>query len=231
MNEQPAVPLALTRAVVHDCWNRIGVHGDSSCGELREHVHCRNCPVYSAGAAGLLDGSPPGDYLQERTAHFARPTAIDATETRSVVIFRVGSEWLALPTTVVVEVANLLPIHSLPHRQNGIVLGLGSVRGELLICVSLREVLGVAAAAEQRTDGATAHRRVLVIRREDVRAVCPVDEVHGIHRFHSKDLKEVPTTVARAAVNYSTALLAWRQHAVAMLDAELLFYTIKRSLG
>ena len=39
------------RAIVNDCWNRIGVRGDRSCPELKQYVHCRNCPVYSAGAA------------------------------------------------------------------------------------------------------------------------------------------------------------------------------------
>jgi len=44
-------------------------------------------------------------------------------------------------------------------------------------------------------------------------------------------LKEVPTTVARAAVAYSTALLSWRGRSVGVLDDELVFYTLARSLG
>ena len=35
---------------IDDCWNRIGVHGDKSCPLLSEHIHCRNCAVYSAAA-------------------------------------------------------------------------------------------------------------------------------------------------------------------------------------
>jgi len=70
-----------------------------------------------------------------------------------------------------------------------------------------------------------------VIRRDAVRVVCPVDEVHGIHHFQQRDLKEVPTTVARATVAYSTALLSWRGRSVGVLDDELVFYTLARSLG
>ena len=70
-----------------------------------------------------------------------------------------------------------------------------------------------------------------MIRREGVRVVCPVDEVHGIHRFHPRELKDVPTTVAKATVTYSTALLPWQGHSVGTLDDQLLFYTLKRSLG
>ena len=194
-------------------------------------MHCHNCPVYAAGAADLLDADAPASYFADRTAHFAEPAKAVEEETRSVVIFRVASEWLALPTSVVVEVANLLPIHSLPHRPNGVVLGLASVRGELLICVSLGQVVGAEplkpAGHEGRT---TTYRRLLVLRQEAVRVVCPVDEVHGIHRFHPSELKEVPATVAKATVTYSTAILAWRGHSVGTLDDQLLFYTLKRSL-
>ena len=214
------------------CWNIIGVHGAGSCPELKRYIHCRNCPVYSAGAAALLDGDAPADYVAEQTRHFAQSLHTQDVETRAVVVFRLGAEWLALPTAVVTEVANPQPVHSLPHRKNGVVLGLATVRGELLICVSLGQVVGVDPAPPAGRDRrSTVYRRLLVIRREDVRAVCPVDEVHGVHRFHPRELKNVPTTVAHAAVAYSTGLLAWRDHSVGVLDDQLVFYMLKRSLG
>lgn len=231
MDRRPDTLRRLDHAALDDCWNRIGVRGDGSCPELKQYVHCRNCPVYSAGASELLDADAPAGYFADRTTHFAKQTQTEEGDTRSVVIFRVWSEWLALPTSVVIEVANVLPIHSLPHRPNGVVLGLASVRGELLVCVSLGQVVGaepLAAASHERRR--TTHRRLLVIRREDVRVVCPVDEVHGIHRFHPRELKDVPTTVAKATVTYSTALLSWQGHSVGTLDDQLLFYTLKRSL-
>lgn len=220
------------RKALDDCWNRIGVRGDSSCPELKEYVHCHNCPVFAAGAATLLDADAPDGYLADRTAHFARPAAAAEDGTRSVVIFRVASEWLALPASVVTEVANLLPIHSLPHRPDGIVLGLSSVRGELLVCVSLGRIVGAEPLTSLTNEGrTTAGQRLLVIRQENVRVVCPVDEVHGIHRFQPRELKDVPTTVSKATVTYSTALLPWRGHAVGTLDDQLLFYTLRRSLA
>jgi len=231
MSESPNAALRHDHAIIVDCWNRIGVRGDGSCPELKQHIHCRNCPVYSAGAAELLDGEVPANYLAEWTSHLAQPKPASEIETRSVVIFRIASEWLALPTSVVMEVANLLPVHSLPHRPNGAVLGLASVRGELLVCVSLGQVVGVEPLAVTSGRRGTVYQRLLVIRRDDVRVVCPVDEVHGIHRVLSRELKDVPTTVAKAAVTYSTALLSWRGHSVGILDDQLLFYSLKRSLA
>jgi len=225
-----AVP-PVDRPVVNDCWNRIGVRGDQSCEELPQQIHCRNCPVYAAGAADLLDGDAPAAYMADWTAHFARPKPEEHRDTRSVVIFRIASEWLALPTPAVMEVASVLPIHSLPHRQNGSVLGLASVRGELLVCVSLAEFVGLASApAGDRDPRGTGYQRLLVIRGEDIRVVCPVDEVHGVHRFSARALKDVPATVAKAPGTYSASLLAWRDHQVGVLDDQLLFYSLKRSL-
>jgi len=57
---------------INDCWKKIGVWGDSTCPELKEHGHCRNCPVYSSAAAQLLNGTPPSRYLEEWTSLVAR---------------------------------------------------------------------------------------------------------------------------------------------------------------
>jgi len=70
-----------------------------------------------------------------------------------------------------------------------------------------------------------------VVRREALRVVCPVDAVHGLHRFRPSELNTVPATVAKAAVSYSTGLLTWQGHSVGTLDDELLFHTLRRSLG
>ena len=216
-------------AAVNDCWNKIGVRGDGSCPELARYVHCRNCPVYFAGAMALLDRPAPSDYLAEWTNHFAEPKQAKESATHSAMIFRIGAEWLALPTQVVSEVTNALTIHSLPHRRSGVVIGLANVRGELVVCASLAHVLAVGAAAEIKPH--TQHARLLVIRREGVRMVCPVDEVHGIHRFQSRELQEVPTTIVKAAASYSKAILSWDKHSVGLLDEERLFSMLKRSIA
>ena len=102
---------------MNDCWNAIGVRGDGSCPELKQHVHCRNCPVYAAAAVELLRKPAPDGYMAEWTSHLAEPKQLVERDSESALIFRVGVEWLALPTAVVKEVANLKSVHSLPHRR------------------------------------------------------------------------------------------------------------------
>jgi chemotaxis-related protein WspD len=233
MNDPPENGCGGRQAVIDDCWKKIGVWGDGSCPELAEHVHCRNCPVFSRAAVTLLEGELPSGYVEEWTKHFAEKGRAEEADGHTVVVFRLGAEWLSLRTAVCKEVVSLRTIHSLPHRRDGVVLGLVNVRGELLICVSLGEVLGLEGSAESMGEGTRgAHRRLLVIGQAGGgQFVFPADEVHGIHRVLPREVRAVPATVARAAATYTKAVLAWRDNAVGCLDDQLLFYVLDRSLG
>lgn len=231
-NQNPDALQSLTEPRLHDCWNSIGVRGDGSCPELRQHVHCRNCPVFAAAASELLGGDLPAGYTADWTRHFALPGRTDQTHTHSAVIFRIGGEWLALRTAVFEEVAGLRTVHSLPDRRNGIVLGLVNMRGELLICVSLARLLGLDTSTATRHDQPHAvPSRLLVVRYLGARTVFPADEVHGIHRFHASELREPPATVTHASNRYTQHILPWRDHSVGVLDDELLCHAFNRSLS
>ena len=231
-----------SRTVIDDCWNRIGVRGDRSCPELQRHVHCRNCPIQRAVATKLLAHHVPGDYIAQWTEHVARPARQVEGDPASAIIFRIGTEWLALPAAAIQEVSNLKPIHRVPHRTSGVVLGVVNVRGELLTCASLARVFSLEHEAERSPASANpsnpsassalfARKRLLVIRWKDLRAACPVDYVEGMHRYAPAALSAVPATVAKAGTRYSRALLAWREQTVGVLDEEMLFSALKRGMA
>jgi chemotaxis-related protein WspD len=210
--------------LIEGCWKAIGIYGDASCAQLQQHIHCRNCPVYASAAVQLLDVDTPARYAQDWTEHVAAAKPPAQSQTTSVVIFRVAAEWLALPSAVFKEIAANRPVHSLPHRRNGALLGVVNIRGELLVCASLKQILGV----EIGFAPASAPR-MLVIQQNGDRTVCPVEEVHGVERFDLQDLKTVPATLAGAAVSYIKAVLFWRRRSVGVLDAELLFHALNRT--
>ena len=220
-----------------DCWNHIGVQGDRSCPELRRHIHCRNCPVFSAAARVLLDRPAPVDFLSAATEHFARMARTAAAQgagVQSIIVFRVRAEWFAIRTAACLEVAELRVIHSLPFRRDAAVLGLTNVRGELMVCISLAAILGVTAQSEtapKRTRHGAVAQRLLVARGEAGSIVFPVDEVQGVERFGAEDLKEIPATVAQAQASHTQALLRFGDRTVGLLDEQLLFYSVERSLA
>lgn len=219
-----------TAVTLPDCWKRIGVRGDRSCPELERHVHCRNCPVYSTAAKLVLQRGAPAGYLMDATAHYAEEPQDGQAGSRAVLVFRVGSEWLGLPCPLLDEIAECSLPHPLPHRRSGALLGIVNVRGELLSCVSIAAVLGIAAAAsgESRRAGPA---RMLVLKHAEGRLACPVDGVHGVRRFHPRDLQALPTTVGKAAARYTQAVLPWGERSVGVLDDALLLYTLGRSLA
>jgi chemotaxis-related protein WspD len=228
----PARPLGHAISLkLNDCWNKIGVWGNRECGELKKVTHCRNCIVYSSAAAQLLGAELPVGYLDRWTSHFATEPVVEDRQVRTALILRIGAEFLALPPANLQEIAEGRPIHSVPQRRSSFLLGLANVRGELLICVALDRLLGLGKMEPGKSTSKRAlYRRLVVAGREGSRFVFPVDEVLGIHRFNPKDLKEVPSTVAKAQTTYLRGILLWQSKSVGCLDDQLLFDKLNRSL-
>lgn len=218
------------QVVIDDCWSRIGIRGDGSCKELEKYFHCRNCPVYAAAGEKLLERSLSSDYRRDWAGHFARPKQAIMPGAISVVLFRVGAEWLALPTIAFQEVTEKRKVHSIPHRRKGTLLGIVNVRGELVICVSLAKVLGLQHALGNEASR-TIYERLLVANFESKRMVFPVDEVHGVHRFEPDQLREPPATLTKSGTSYTRGVLPWNNRLAIYLDADLLFPALSQSIA
>ncbi|MFC3127479.1 chemotaxis protein CheW [Pseudoroseomonas globiformis] len=228
---------------IDPCWNRIGVTGDATCPNLPSHNHCRHCPTQAGAVSVMLNRPPPEDYLDEWTRHVAQGRTFAGTSGRgwdeaaeaggdlSVLIFRIGGEWLAMPTRVLEEVAEIRPVHSLPHRRSGVVAGVANIHGRLLICVSLAALLNLKAETRPQERSLVAKRRMLVIGRDPGSFVFAADEVEGIHRFKTRMLRAAPSNVARAALSYTRWVIPWRDRTIGCLDAELLFDGLARGIA
>ncbi|CAM5763062.1 chew domain protein [Labrys miyagiensis] len=195
-------------------------------------------PNASQMARNLLDRPLPAGYREEWARHFARDDRAAGTEgsaseeANAVMIFRIGEEWLALPADACHDVVEPRPVHSLPHRRDTVVLGLVNVRGELLVCASLGELLHVAGSTSQlraaRSDGL---RRMVVIGDEHRRIVFHADEVHGLRRCNESMRLAVPATISKAPSTFTTSMLAWEGRTVGCLDAALVLDMLDRSLA
>lgn len=194
----------------------------------------------AARTDALLDRPLPDGYREAWARHFAQAETTgvedEGGEDRTVVLFRIGEEWLALPTSLFHEVAEPRRVHSLPHRRDAIVLGIVNVRGELLVCVSLAALLGITEARAVERAGERGARiktfpRLVVIGRDGRRVAFPVDEVHGIHRYAARDAVGVPATTGRSAATFAVAVIAWRERAVGRLDGALILDALDRSIA
>lgn len=211
-----------------DCWKRIGIFGDRSCTELRQYIHCHHCPVHSAAGVQLLSRPLPANYKRERTQDFARPRHLRESNNFSAVLFRLQTEWLALPTRIFLEATEPKTIHSLPHRRNRSLLGLSNVRGELLMVVSLAHFLGLQTGSPTRVRQLGYHR-LLVIQCEGGRLAFPVDEVQGPHRFHLDELGRPPSAGRIPVLARSQGVLHWQDRAVGLVDLDALLSAFQRT--
>lgn len=222
-----AVSLSVTREdaqAIDDCWNRIGIHADKSCPLLAEHIHCRNCAVYSAAATRLLDR-----YSLQQEDHRQSVAVESDVVTRSLLMFRLGEEWLGLVTRCLVEVAPLQPIHSLPHQRSRALLGVANVRGALVACLSLVELLGLDATTGI-VSGVRVMPRMLIIAAHGGPVVVPVDEVDGIHAIDERILNAASSSGSQASGKYTRGVLQFRDRSLRWLDEEQLLCAVTRSL-
>lgn len=210
---------------IDDCWNRIGIHGDKSCPLLEEHIHCRNCSVYSAAATRLLDR-----YSLQQDQREAVVSKVETdVKTRSLLMFRLGEEWLGLATRTLVEVAPLQAIHSLPHQRSRALLGVANVRGALVACLSLVELLDLGASVAL-AGGGRVMPRMLIIAAHGGPVVVPVDEVDGIHAIDERILDAASQSGAQASAKYTRGVLQYRGRSLRWLDEEQLLSAVTRSL-
>ncbi|HEB57057.1 MAG TPA: chemotaxis protein CheW [Gammaproteobacteria bacterium] len=218
---------------IDDCWNRIGVRArvEKRCAELERVIHCHNCEVYSRASRRILEQDFPRGYRQEWTDIYAREEHLrPAGKFSSVLVFRLGDEWFALDSRLIDEVARMKTVHRLAHVDNRIVKGLVNIRGELKICISLGEILGLEKASAARAGQHIVFDRIIIAQADNGQFVFPVSEVHGIHHYQDDELGGVPVTVSKATASYSLGVLKWKDQHVACLDHELLFYSLNKKL-
>ncbi len=243
-----------------DCWNQIGVMGNCTCPELEQLIHCGNCPVYLAANPLLVAHEATGEDRERGTNRLAPETTevpqvdsdgdtlasglttLDSSKTVSVLIFRLGVEWFGLSAKLFKEVTQTKRIHTVPHRSNQIFLGVVNVRGELLLCISLRHLLGLGTTDSQLKNAPkpthlspVVYQRMIVMAKDGNSWVFPVDEVYGIERLNVQELQNTVAVNAKS-INpksngvYTEALIKWKDGLINLLDDQLLFYTLERRI-
>lgn len=214
----------------NDCWNQIGVAGDKSCDKLAPVVHCRNCDVY-AGAAQRNLQRPVGDaYRAEWAALLRQPNAGRDTSDTAALAFRIGREWLALPTAMVSEVAPQAPAHRLPHRGGNALAGIVNVGGKLMPAISLAALLGIDERDAPARTGRHTFARLLVVDWEDQAFALPVADLYGIVRYASKGLTPPAATINRGLERYLLGVTSRDDMHIGVLDASLIGHQMTRLL-
>ena len=217
---------------INDCWNKIGVWGnkESRCPKLDDVIHCRNCDVYSTAGRTMLERRLPDEYEIKWAKVYSESKKEKIAGTESITIFRLGDEWMSLPTNIIEEVTDVSQVHSLPHQKTSIIRGLMNLRGQMSICVSLGQLMEIGKSENTITRDARnrTYERMIAVNHNESSFVFLVSEVRGTYRYRENELKEPPSTLKGT---FTKGILTWNGHEVACLDTELLFYSLGNKLA
>lgn len=215
----------------YGCWVRIGSYGRGTCPQLPEGG-CRECPEFQVRGLGLYDREPPEGYAREWTRILAAEKPVRQDDVTSVLVFRIGREWLALRTALFEEITAPRPVHTVPGLHSRGFLGLVNINGVLLPCMSLAAILGMSPPASQAPDNGNprAMARLAVVAGPDGRYAFPVDEIAGTHGLTPAQRRPAPATVSRTPQHFSSGVFAHHGVMAGILDEETLFPALSRSI-
>lgn len=172
----------------------------------------------------LFERIPSEEYLVERTEALRKTMPHEEKkETISLLVFQVGNELLAIETRFVKEVKKGKRVHHIPHRSGSMLLGLVNFNGVLQLCIALHRLLEIGTKLD-------VFKKMVAIEKEGDLWVFPVDEIEGILTLNRSDIENVPTNILKSAVNYLKGIFKIENKVVGLLDEELLFIGINRSL-
>lgn len=179
----------------------------------------------------VLDHAASEALALERAREYALPKTVRKRGGIPVILFRVCSEWLAVASELVKQVTPPRKVRTIPHRAGKVVQGIANFNGEILVVVSLSDLLGVEPSDEkEQSPPSRVCPRTMLIGKEGRPIAVRVDALYGKYQYQSDQLHEPPATLGKAMRTYSKGIVEMEGRQVGILDADLLLYTIEQHL-
>lgn len=137
-------------------------------------------------------------------------------ETVSVITFFAGGRECAFEVSDALEVLRLRPITEVP-RTPGYILGILSVRGEMITVIDLRMRVGMTAS-----EGAPSSR-ILIVTVDDIKAGFLVDRLGGVKALAASAI-EAPAADSAVPGRFLKGVIATEAGGVLLLDAATLIW-------
>jgi chemotaxis-related protein WspD len=110
-----------------------------------------------------------------------------------------------------VEVIPEKSVHRIPHRTNDILMGVVNLRGQLALCVNLRNLLNIQSVLPSK------YKRMVAIQKDREGWVFPVDEVCGVYDCPADQSIQISDKY----------IFNWNDQRVSLLDDEWLFSALR----
>lgn len=190
-----------------------------------------NCRVYINAASKALDREMPHEYRSEWQQHLAEEPCQPQRKDLSVVVLRIGIEWLALSSALLKEILENTVVRRIPHTKDPAILGLVAVRGQIQLCISLGKLLNINLVPSPMSGADEPVRkykqRLLVIDLQGRTYVFPCDEISGMEYVNSQILSQG----GKFSEGLNGRQIEWQKQLLPYLDETLISNALrKRSL-
>lgn len=151
--------------------------------------------------------------LHERAVRLAQPVAEEEhADKTQLLVLRLGDEWYALDVTYVREVMHDVEITRVPCAPSYVV-GVLSVRGEIVSVCDLRRTLGITAEVPEMPP-------VVVVEVGEITSSIIADDLADIVEVPSVAIEPVLATIDRTAAEYVMGEVTVDDRLVAILNLE-----------
>lgn len=181
----------------------------------------------------LLRRPYPEGYNEDHIKSLKQHTAEESIPRKSLLVFRIQNEWLALPSHCIKEVTPPSFVHRLPHTNNPILLGITNVQGELLITISMQNLLGITNTAQKSTETYiySMYARNIVFGYKNDIFVFPVDEIYGLSYVKLDTIEPIPISILKSLKNFFSGIFTLPDAilSVGLLNEQLIINSLNKN--
>ena len=164
----------------------------------------------------LLDRPISSENFDENTRLVGQRHEEVESDELTVLIARIGDEWLGFDALFAYRVHEPAIIRRVPHRNAEHLAGVAAVDGEIVPAVRLDLLLDLV------RDASPTEPRFVVVGPPDRRWVIPVDEVEGMIQVPRATIIDPPTTVSASLHRHTIGLISRDGRLAALLDSDRL---------
>ncbi len=147
----------------------------------------------------LLDRPLSRSEIDANTALVAAPLESRTGAVRSILVFTVGGERLAVEACDAHRVVELSSVRRIPHRINEVFAGIANIGGELTLVARIDAALGIRSTAPTT--------QFVVVGEASNRWAFAVERIEGVRRIEDARMLAPPTTLRHAFDGCTIALI------------------------
>jgi purine-binding chemotaxis protein CheW len=152
---------------------------------------------------------------------FNTPASTSTEDNESHLTFTLAKQTYAVSLTSIREVRKMPPLTRVAHAPSYI-LGVGSVRGEIVPVVDLRKRFSIEINAEELATSSNSlrDRLILITEIDGKRAAVTVDSISEVAMFSKSQISEIPKTAMAIDLKYLHGMVQHEGTVLLLIDLE-----------